>query len=139
MPNPEYSHCKTAYARFAKTTVVTFSPSRAIVHSACNVYMLLPSAVRHNTRRSGAATAAPTARGNAIPIDPPVFPSQSCGAAPRDAAIIPRPDVIASSTTIAFSGSSAATAVAVYFSATGLSGVPSPAVNGSGVASNKNV
>src|ERR1700723_3490364 len=111
-PNPEYSHCSTPYAPLANTTVVTFNPSRALVHNACSVYMLLPSAVRHSTPRSGAATAAPTASGNAIPIEPPVFPSQSCGATPRDAAIIPRPDVIASSTTMQFSGSNAATVVA---------------------------
>src|SRR5271170_7464950 len=89
-PRPANSRCSTAYVRLAKTTVVTFRPSRAIVHSACTVYILLPSAVRHNTRRVGQATAAPTASGRAIPIEPPVFPSQSWGGAPVVAAIRPR-------------------------------------------------
>src|ERR1035437_2852090 len=64
--------------------------------------MPLPSAVRHSTLRSGQATAAPTARGNAIPIEPPVLPSQSWGGDAWVAAIRPRPDVIDSSTTITF-------------------------------------
>src|SRR5204862_8193822 len=95
----------------AKTTVVTLRPARAMVHNACNVYIALPSAVKHNTGRSGHATAAPTARGSAIPIDPPVFANQSCGGDPLVAAIKPRPEVMDSSTTIAFSGSRAPTAV----------------------------
>ncbi len=74
--------------------------------------MPLPSALRHKTRRSGHATAAPTASGMAIPIEPPVFVSQSCGGAPLVAAINPRPEVMDSSTTIAFSGSSAPIAAA---------------------------
>src|SRR5437016_605810 len=78
-----------------------------MVHSACAVYIALPSAVRHKTRRSAQAIAAPSASGNAIPIDPPVFASQSCGGDPLLAAIKPRPDVIDSSTTIAFSGNRA--------------------------------
>jgi hypothetical protein len=41
------------------------------------------------------------------PIDPPMFESQSCGAAERVGAKKPRPVVTASSTTIAFSGNSA--------------------------------
>src|SRR5438132_994601 len=55
-----------------------------MVHSACNVYMALPSAVKHNTLRSAHATAAPTASGNAIPIEPPVLASQSWGSEIRD-------------------------------------------------------
>src|SRR5215472_10973513 len=74
--------------------------------------MPLPSAVRHSTLRLGQATAAPTASGKAMPIEPPVFPSQSCGGAFFVAPIIPRPEVMDSSTTIAFSGSNAPTAEA---------------------------
>src|ERR1700683_4715441 len=80
-----------------------------MLHKACKVYMLLPSAVRQSTRRAGQATAAPTASGRAMPIEPPVFPSQSCGGDPIVAAILPRPEVMASSTTIAFSGTRAPT------------------------------
>ena len=58
------------------------------------------------------ATAAPTASGSAMPIEPPVFPSQSCGGAPFVAAMMPRPDVMASSTTMAPSGNTAAIAAA---------------------------
>src|ERR1700691_3568331 len=83
-----------------------------MLHSAWSVYMLLPSALRHNTLRSGHATAAPTAHGMALPIEPPVLPSQSCGGAPLVAAILPRPEVIDSSTTMAFSGRSAPTTAA---------------------------
>ena len=57
--------------------------------------------------RSGQATAAPVASGMPMPIDPPMLESQSCGAADLVGAKKPRPVVTASSTTIAFSGSSA--------------------------------
>ena len=50
--------------------------------------------------------------GNAIPMEPPVLVSQSCGGAPLLAAINPRPDVFDSSTTIVFSGRSAPIAAA---------------------------
>ena len=39
-----------------------------------------------------------------MPMDPPVFPSQSCGGAPRVAGMRPRPEVMDSSTRIAPSG-----------------------------------
>src|SRR5439155_103934 len=70
--------------------------------------MPLPSPSRQTTLRSGHATAAPVATGIPMPIEPPVFESQSCGAAARVGAKKPRPVVTASSTTIAFSGSIAA-------------------------------
>ena len=70
--------------------------------------MPLPSPSRQITLRSGHATAAPVATGIPMPIDPPMFESQSCGAAARVGAKKLRPVVTASSTTIAFSGSSAA-------------------------------
>ena len=60
---------------------MTSSPSRACVHSACKVYMPLPSPSRQTTLRSGQATAAPVATGMPMPIEPPMFESQSCGAA----------------------------------------------------------
>src|SRR5437763_11632120 len=70
--------------------------------------MPLPSPSRQITLRSGQATAAPVATGNPMPIEPPILDSQSCGAAARVGAKKPRPVVTASSTTIAFSGRSAA-------------------------------
>src|SRR6185312_476856 len=95
------------YERLENTTVVTSSPSRACVHSACIVYMPLPSPSRQTTLRSGQATAAPVASGRPNPIDPPILLSQSCGAADLVGAKKPRPVVTASSATIAFSGSKA--------------------------------
>src|SRR5260370_38264155 len=83
------------------------SPSRACVHSACTVYIALPSACNDTTRRSGQATAAPVASGMPSPIEPPMFDSQSCGAADLVGAKKPRPVVTASSATIALSGSNA--------------------------------
>ena len=50
--------------------MVTLSPSRAWVHSACSVYIALPSAWRQRTGRSGAATAAPVAIGSPMPMAP---------------------------------------------------------------------
>src|ERR1700757_5520318 len=70
--------------------------------------MPLPSPSRQTTLRSGQATAAPVATGMPMPIEPPIFESQSWGAAARVGAKKPRPVVTASSTTIAFSGNSAA-------------------------------
>src|SRR6266851_4679261 len=71
------------------------SPSRAWVHSACTVYIALPSACSETTFRSGQATAAPVASGGPSPIDPPMLESQSCGAAIRVGAKNPRPVVVA--------------------------------------------
>src|SRR5438094_9789470 len=83
-----------------------------MVQSAWAVYRPLPSAERHKTGRLGQATAAPTASGKAIPIEPPVFANQSWGGAPMVAASMPRPEVMDSSTTRAFSGRVAPTAAA---------------------------
>src|ERR1700758_1152184 len=41
---------RIAYERLDSTTVVTFNPSRAIVHSAGIVYIALPSDCRHTVR-----------------------------------------------------------------------------------------
>ena len=57
--------------------------------------------------RSGHATAAPTASGMPMPIEPPMFCSQVCGCALRVEGKKPRPVETPSSTTIAFSGISA--------------------------------
>ncbi len=89
---------------------MTSRPSRAIVHRACNVYIALPSDSRATTRRSGHATAAPTATGSPWPIAPPLRHSQSCGGAPAVNPAANRPDVLPSSDTIAPSGSSAPSA-----------------------------
>ena len=43
--------------------MVMSSPSRAIVQSACTVYIALPSPISAITLRSGQATAAPIATG----------------------------------------------------------------------------
>ena len=45
--------------------------------------MALPSPTMQITLRSGQATAAPVATGVENPIEPPMFCSQSCGAAGR--------------------------------------------------------
>src|ERR1700737_2919141 len=53
--------------------------------------MALPSPSRLSTLRPGQAIAAPTASGGPMPIEPPMFWSQSCGCAPRVAGKKPRP------------------------------------------------
>ena len=78
-----------------------------MVHHACSVYRALPSDSRATTRRSGAATAAPTATGSPWPMAPPVRHSQSWGGEPAVAPGANRPDVFPSSETMAPSGSSA--------------------------------
>ena len=45
---------RMAYDRLLQMIVVTSSPSRASVHSACIVYIALPSASRHDHRPVGA-------------------------------------------------------------------------------------
>src|SRR3954453_9670718 len=99
--------------RLANTIVVTLRPSRACVHSDCNVYIALPSPTMQITLRSGHATAAPVATGVENPIEPPMFCSQSCGAAAAVGGKKLRPVVMDSSTTIAFSGIAIAMARAV--------------------------
>ncbi len=56
--------------------------------------------------------AAPVASGRPQPMAPPVICSQSCGAAPQVSGKKPRPKETLSSTTMASSGSRAATTVA---------------------------
>ena len=65
------------------------------------------------TLRSGQATAAPVATGVENPIEPPMFCSQSCGAAAAVGGKKPRPVVMDSSTTMAFSGIAIAIACAI--------------------------
>src|ERR1700760_3060976 len=67
--------------RLANTMVTTLRPSRACVHKDWMVYIALPSPTMQITLRSGHATAAPVATGVEKPIEPPMFCSQSCGAA----------------------------------------------------------
>src|SRR6202166_1500025 len=99
--------------RLANTIVVMLRPSRACVHSDCNVYMALPSPTMQITLRSGQATAAPVATGVENPIEPPMFCSQSCGLAAAVGGKKPRPVVMDSSTMIAFSGIAIAIACAI--------------------------
>jgi hypothetical protein len=63
------------YSRFAKTTFVMFKFTRAIVQSACSVYVPLPSVVKHKIGRFEQAPPATSARGDAIPMDRPILPS----------------------------------------------------------------
>jgi len=71
----------------------------------------------------------PVAAGMPMPIEPPMFDSQSYGAAERVGAKKPRPVVTASSTTIAFSGNRAASEAprfsVVIAPAAGFGGEPS--------------
>src|SRR5712672_2866859 len=99
--------------RLANTIVVTLRPSRAWVQSDCSVYIALPSPTMQITLRSGQATAAPVATGVEKPIEPPMFCSQSCGAATDVGGKNPRPVVMDSSTTMAFSGIAIAIACAI--------------------------
>src|SRR6516165_8502241 len=77
------------------------------------VYIALPSPTMQITLRSGQATAAPVATGVENPIEPPMFCSQSCGGAAAVGGKKPRPVVMDSSTTIAFSGMAQAMACAI--------------------------
>ena len=99
--------------RLANTMVVTLRPSRAWVQSDCSVYIALPSPTMQITLRSGHATAAPVATGVENPIEPPMFCSQSWGAAAAVGGKKPRPVVMDSSTTMAFSGIAIAIACAI--------------------------
>src|SRR3954469_3621173 len=99
--------------RFANTIVTTLRPSRACVHNAWIVYIEEPSPTMQITLRSGHATAAPVATGGEKPIEPPMFCSQSCGAAADVGGKNCRPVVTDSSTTMAFSGIAIAIACAI--------------------------
>src|SRR5215210_8957774 len=99
--------------RLANTIVVTLRFSRACVHSDCSVYIALPSPTMQITLRSGHATAAPVATGVENPIEPPMFWSQSWGAAAAVGGKKLRPVVMDSSTTMAFSGIAIAIAWAI--------------------------
>src|SRR6478609_3912521 len=93
--------------------VTTLRPSRACVHNDWIVYIALPSPTMQITLRSGQATAAPVATGVENPIEPPMFCNQSWGAAAAVGGKNPRPVVIDSSTTMAFSGIAIAIACAI--------------------------
>src|SRR6476659_4861953 len=99
--------------RLANTIVVTLRPSLACVHNDCSVYIALPSPTMQITLRSGQATAAPVATGVENPIEPPMFCNQSCGTAAAVGGKKPRPVVMDSSTTMAFSGIAIAIACAI--------------------------
>ena len=90
---------------------VTLRFSRAMVHSAWMVYMAVPSPISAITGRCGQAIAAPTALGRPWPMAPPVSVMRSWRGQP--AVITPsiRPLVMASSMTMARSGSNAPTAL----------------------------
>src|SRR5437764_12562988 len=88
--------------RLANTMVTTLRLSRAWVHKDWIVYIALPSPTRQITLRSGQAIAPPVATGVENPLEPPMFCSQSCGAAAAVGGKQPRPLVLVSSTTTAF-------------------------------------
>ena len=111
-PTASNSPCKILYTRLANTTLTTLSRSRAWVHSDCKAYMPPPSDCKHTVLRSGQATAAPVAQGKPWPIAPPVICNQSLAAAPKVWPNKLRPEVTASSTTMALSGSKAAKVMA---------------------------
>ena len=69
------------------------------------MYIAPPSPCKHITGLSGDAIAAPVARGSPCPIDPPVKASQSKGFAFHACGVTKKPEVAASSATIASSGS----------------------------------
>src|ERR1700675_4043173 len=93
--------------------VTTLRLSRACVHKDWIVYIALPSPTMQITLRSGQATAAPVATGVENPIEPPMFCSQSGGGAAAVGGKKPRPGVMDSSTTMAFSGIAIASAWAI--------------------------
>src|ERR1700681_1678037 len=99
--------------RLANTIVVTLRPSPAGDHNDCRAYIALPSPPIQITLPSGQATAAPVAAGVKNPTEPPMFCSQSCGAAAAVGGKNPRPVVTDSSTTMAFSGIAIAIACAI--------------------------
>src|SRR5438270_13809690 len=99
--------------RLANTMVTTLRLSRAWVHKDWIVYIALPSPTRQITLRSGQAIAAPVATGVENPIEPPMFCSQSCGLAAAVGGKKPRPVVMDSSITMAFSGIAIAIACAI--------------------------
>ena len=112
-----------SYVRLANITLTTSHVSRAWVQRACSVYIPLPSPSRQITLRSGQAIAAPVAKGMPIPMEPPVTDIQSCCSVPAVKDISPRPDVMDSSTIMAFFGIRRPIAAAM------LSGVSSPLIS----------
>src|SRR3569623_2201138 len=98
--------------REENTMVTMLRFSRAWVHSDGILYITLPSPTMVMTLRSGQAFAAPIDSGVEQPIEPPMFCSQSCGAAAAVGGKKPRPVVSDSTTMIAFSGIAQAIACA---------------------------
>src|ERR1700732_4128991 len=90
--------------RLANTMVTMLRFSLACVHSDWIVYIALPSPTMVMTLRSGQAIAAPTDSGVEKPIEPPMFCSQSCGAAAAVGGKKPRPVGMDSLTMMAFFG-----------------------------------
>jgi len=81
------SYSKSRSSGWARSTVVTLSPSRAWVQRRLQLYMALPSACRHKTGRSGAATPRRWAAGRPIPMAPPSKSTSRArvpGRGPRD-------------------------------------------------------
>src|ERR1700750_377131 len=99
--------------RLANTMVTMLRFSRAWVHSDWIVYIALSSPTMQIHLRSGQQSAPPIDGGGEKPIEPPMFCSQSCGAAAAVGGKKARPVVSDSSTMIAFSGIAIAIAWAI--------------------------
>ena len=95
-----------------------------MLHSAWMVYMAVPSPISAITGRLGQAMAAPTALGRPWPMAPPVSVIRSWRGQP--AVITPsiRPEVMASSMRMAFSGSRWPTALHTLGAVSGPRGRP---------------
>ena len=85
-----------------------------MVHSAWRVYIAVPSPISASTGRSGQAMAAPTALGRPWPMAPPVSVMRSWRGAPAVKGASISPEVMASSMTMAFSGSRWPTALQTF-------------------------
>src|SRR5258707_12686437 len=90
--------------RLANTMVTMLRFSRACVHSDWIVYIALPSPTMQITLRSGQAIAAPIESGVEKPIEPPMFWSQSCGAAAAVGGEKARPGVSGPAIVVRLSG-----------------------------------
>src|SRR5262249_56216125 len=80
------------------------------VHSACAVYIALPSPTSATTGRLGSASLTPSAAGRPQPMPPPRRLKNDFASAQRKKLRIPADDEIASSTTTTSSGTTCHTA-----------------------------
>src|SRR5438128_2610025 len=98
------------YDALLKMTYTTASDSWAAVHSACAVYIALPSPTSATTGRFGSASFTPSAAGRPQPMPPPRRLKNDLASAQRKKLRIPPDDEIASSTMTTSSGTTCETA-----------------------------